>query len=253
MMLCILPALNYNAILRIQQAFISNITCIWKIKSRREWIQEERRKLAPDFGSHLEQLILKEPDDRQSILETLDIYRSLPPSESPPVLTIAMLEELRQKYSASAKLSFLRYHGRKYIARRDSSLNRGFIDIPTPKRSPHPYGVLFDPKTKTVIYGEKNNTITLHYESIQNSDPLRKLRAASLFGQKLVIDFSFNHMMRQKEHSSLATQICLISSANRSSADPFDIIFTNFEGNRHFMEAFKMTSGEKVLINCSLH
>ena len=199
----------------------------------------------PGNMSHFEHLIEDDCLDRLSIIETMKLYEKLSPAETTQYLTVGTVSELLRKYKFRSKTTHLLYHGRQEKQKRRLTLLRGFEDPVPPKKRPYPYGVLFDPETNKIVYGEKNNTLCFHHSIFQKSDPLWRLRAANLFGQKLVIDFSYDHLMREKELKSLANQIALISSRNRVFTDPFDIILTNFKWNHDFIYRWHLITGNK--------
>lgn len=208
----------------------------WNISPKWLWHQKERRHVVPVYSNY-EHFIRDQGKDRLSIAKMIDAFASIDPDKRPQCLTFDMVREIIRDYSFVAQKGYLEYRGRTERKRKRDALAKGFVDPPKLERCKYPYWTLFDPKTRKMVYGDKWNTI-ISFATIQNSDPFWRLRSASLFGQKLVIDFSYDHLMREKEHSSLARQVSYISYKNRVTPDPFDIVLTNFHFHQKFMNSF---------------
>lgn len=237
-------ALNhFNLLSTAPFILVNRIT--WKVIPNWLWHQSHRTRVPPVLSDYVD-LIQEEGQDRHSLLRIIEAFQSLPTNESPQYLTIGIVKEIIRKYSHAAQIAYLLYHGRTDQGKKTKALEKGFKDAVSFPRCKYPYGTLFDPETKEIVYGEKWNTI-IPISTQQNQDPLVRLRAAALFGQKLVIDCSYDHLMREKELKSLANQVLLISGHNRAYTDPFDIILTNFKWNHHFMKKMKETNGFKEL------
>ena len=74
------------------------------------------------------------------------------------------------------------------------------------------------------MFGQKFNDSLRYYT-------LHKLRQAQMFGQKLVVDCSFDETMADYETISVSRQIYSIYHANRYSSDPFKLMFTGWHQN----------------------
>lgn len=87
----------------------------------------------------------------------------------------------------------------------------------------------FDEKTGQLQYGYWRNCLfnRYHEKSLQRYS-LNRLRQAELFGQKLVIDCSFDEQMADYETTSVARQIASIYAINRYSRDPYHLMFCGY-------------------------
>lgn len=87
-----------------------------------------------------------------------------------------------------------------------------------------------------IQYGYWRNTMfTRFFQGPLHKLTLHRLRTAELFGQKIVIDCSFDETMADYETISVAKQISSIYHANRYSRDPFNLLFCGYrESNRGY-------------------
>ena len=102
-----------------------------------------------------------------------------------------------------------------------------------------------------IQYGFWRNTLfTRFFGRARTMYTLNNLRQAQLFGQKIVVDCSFDETMADYETVAVARQISKIYHANRYSADPFHLMYCGFrESNRGYQHANNML--RKVIQNPS--
>ena len=106
-------------------------------------------------------------------------------------------------------------------------------------------------------YGMYSNTIVdFENNAKPKSFAIPKLREAAIFGQPLIIDFAYNHLMTQGEMVSLAGQTVKILGYNRAAMEPFDIHFTNFQSNGqvvdHIKRILNVTSVGEAMVTASI-
>ena len=133
------------------------------------------------------------------------------------------------------KLNYLRYLYTREGRRTAVQFRRLFAPIHPPSKVKP--GCLFDETTKKPIYSPTNNYL-IHVTAPR----LKSVWQSSLFGSKLVFDFSYDHLMRIFEQKSLARQIVRISHANQKLSEPFDLTLSNFSSNQYFLKEFENSS-----------
>ncbi|XP_055940917.1 mitochondrial ribonuclease P protein 1 homolog [Argiope bruennichi] len=80
----------------------------------------------------------------------------------------------------------------------------------------------------SIKYGLGRNSILLSVRThAMNKFYKYRLAYATLFGEKIVLDLSYDPFMTEKEKSACVTQLALIYSANRKNRDPYDLHFCN--------------------------
>ncbi|KAF8786750.1 Mitochondrial ribonuclease P protein 1 like protein [Argiope bruennichi] len=80
----------------------------------------------------------------------------------------------------------------------------------------------------SIKYGLGRNSILLSVRThAMNKFYKYRLAYATLFGEKIVLDLSYDPFMTEKEKSASVTQLALIYSANRKNRDPYDLHFCN--------------------------
>lgn len=91
-----------------------------------------------------------------------------------------------------------------------------------------------------IQYGFWRNTLfTRNFEKAVKRYTTHNLRTATLFGQKLVIDCSFDEEMQEYEIQSVGRQMTRIYFTNRmESREPFDLHFCNCNPNSRVMKTF---------------
>lgn len=174
------------------------------------------------------------PADRDEIERILAIYSNA--YIAPTYLTYENLVEAIQ-YRDKGKLDLFRYLYK--VERRKILKKFKSMSSPVPVVKPPQPGKLFDSETEKPIYGVHNINLILNYTvpSIYN------IYSAAIFGPKLVIDFSYDHLMRPKEQMSLVNQVRRIFFDNiKQDFDVFDISLTNFTNNQFFLKYFLAAS-----------
>jgi hypothetical protein len=101
----------------------------------------------------------------------------------------------------------------------------------------------------------KNSMFSRYYQKSLKNYSLNYLRNATLFGQKIVIDCSFDGEMEAFETLSAARQMARIYSINRhKSRQPFDLHFCNVNQNsrvfKNFEKMVEFPFRDKLFINC---
>ncbi|CAH1396336.1 unnamed protein product [Nezara viridula] len=92
-------------------------------------------------------------------------------------------------------------------------------------------------KTDHIYYGFGGSTIFLRiYDSTIDYYMNQKLIRAMMFGQKLVIDCSYDEHMTPKEAALCAKQLTYLFAENRLSDDPFDLYFCNADKNSKLIQ-----------------
>uniref|UniRef100_T1JQQ1 RNA (guanine-9-)-methyltransferase domain-containing protein 1 n=2 Tax=Tetranychus urticae TaxID=32264 RepID=T1JQQ1_TETUR len=87
-------------------------------------------------------------------------------------------------------------------------------------------GISYDPETGKPIYGKWRNSCFIDLgKKHEYTAFLPQNIAASQFGQKLIIDFSYENCMHTQEKKSLVKQLCFGYQKIRESEDPFDLWF----------------------------
>lgn len=61
---------------------------------------------------------------------------------------------------------------------------------------------------------------------------------AMLYGQKIIVDCSYNDYMTKRESQSAAKQLMHMFSENRTNLSPFDLYFCNVNMNSPMMKQF---------------
>ncbi|XP_014271475.1 mitochondrial ribonuclease P protein 1 homolog [Halyomorpha halys] len=83
-------------------------------------------------------------------------------------------------------------------------------------------------KTDHIFYGFGGSNIFLRiYDTTIDHYMNQNVFRAMMFGQKLIVDCSYDEHMTPKESSLCAKQLMYLFSENRSSDDPFDLYFCN--------------------------
>ncbi|CAL1272936.1 unnamed protein product [Larinioides sclopetarius] len=86
----------------------------------------------------------------------------------------------------------------------------------------------YDVKNYSLEYGLGRNTMLLSIRThAMNKFYKKRLANATLFGEKIVLDLSYDPFMTEKEKSACVTQLSLIYSANRKNRYPYDLHFCN--------------------------
>lgn len=101
------------------------------------------------------------------------------------------------------------------------------------------------------LYGMYCNTIFAVTVTRKNRRLDNNLIHASLFGQRLVIDFSYDYLMQAKQFASLSAQVSYIHSYNCRAKEPFDLVFSSYSPNSYFDKYFRQMSNaapENMLI-----
>ena len=171
--------------------------------------------------------------DRHEIEKLLAIYSKA--HYAPSYLTDQHVIELLQ-YRDKSKLGCFRHFLMQELRSIRKKFKRNYH--PTITSREFPKGMLFDSSTNVPLYGLCNINLVNNYKIPK----LRNVYEAAVFGTKLAIDFSYDHMMRPVEFQSIVTQIESILYYNHSQNDPFDLVLTNFSGNPFFMERFLKSS-----------
>lgn len=97
--------------------------------------------------------------------------------------------------------------------------------------------VFEDRKTDHIYYGFGGSNIFLRiYDSTIDNYMNQNVIRAMMFGQKLVIDCSYDEHMTPKESALCAKQLCYLFAENRMSDDPFDLYFCNADKNSKLMQ-----------------
>ncbi|RWS01195.1 mitochondrial ribonuclease P protein 1-like protein [Dinothrombium tinctorium] len=106
-------------------------------------------------------------------------------------------------------------------------------------------------------YGLWRNSMFIKcYKNRLQAHALNKLYHASIFGQPLVFDFSFEKSMERQEIDSLSSQLMIINNVNKSAKWPFNIWFTNFDFGSYTYQRYNSIYGNSLvnrLINISPH
>ena len=85
----------------------------------------------------------------------------------------------------------------------------------------------------------RNGLFTKYFEKALKKHSFNNLKIATLFGQKLVIDCSFDKEMQEYEIQSVGRQMSKIYQMNRmQSKEPFDLHFCNCDPNSRVMKNF---------------
>lgn len=182
-----------------------------------------RRRYSADEFSHITGY------DGEEVAKALSIHANA--IYGPSQLELDDLRELLL-LKDSSKLSHLRYLFVRERRRTAAQFRALFSPLNPPKKVS--LGLLFDEQTHQPIYGLANNNL-IHNFSVTR---LANVWHSSLFGSKLVFDFSYDHLMRSFEQKSLARQLQRISFWNQKLSDPFDLIFSNFSGDEEFLKEF---------------
>ncbi|RWS29028.1 Mitochondrial ribonuclease P protein 1-like protein [Leptotrombidium deliense] len=72
------------------------------------------------------------------------------------------------------------------------------------------------------------------FSDLKKHSTNNNLLTASLFGQKLAFDFSFQKYMNMRELDSLCSQLKIIQRINMKADYPFDLWFTNYEHGSYY-------------------
>jgi hypothetical protein len=185
--------------------------------------------------------------DRRAVSDILKLYSSF--SMAPLWLEKEHVIELIP-YKTPSRKRHMTYLFRK---ERDNTMNKHeSYHYHRHKRAKIPHlGQIFD-ESGHLLYGMYNNTFISYVDVMKNKDDMGRLVHASAFEQPLVIDFSYNHLMRVRQFSSLANQIILMHVHNRKTHYPFDMVFANYSCNLKFEEMFNRmcnSTAEKLLIS----
>lgn len=96
------------------------------------------------------------------------------------------------------------------------------------------------PESEHMSYGLGRNSLMISLRSnSMNRFYDKRLANAVLFGEKIVLDLSYEDYMIEKEKQYCATQLKLVYSANRKSNDPYDVYFCNAQQTSKCAKYFK--------------
>ncbi|GFU31442.1 mitochondrial ribonuclease P protein 1 homolog [Nephila pilipes] len=97
-----------------------------------------------------------------------------------------------------------------------------------------------DIKNIHLDYGLGRNSLLLSVRTHSMKKFYRKkLANAILFGEKIVLDLSYESYMTEKERKACVSQLNLIYSANRKNKDPFDLHFCNAKLSSNYIQYLK--------------
>lgn len=89
-------------------------------------------------------------------------------------------------------------------------------------------------------YGLGKNSILLSVRSHAIKKMYKhRLAYAALFGEKIVLDLSYDPLMAEKEKSACVTQLALIYGTNRKNLYPYDLYFCNAISSYMCVQKFK--------------
>ncbi|KAF7494132.1 Mitochondrial ribonuclease P protein 1 -like protein [Sarcoptes scabiei] len=186
----------------------------------------------------------EDPERKIQIQEILNLYE-LEKYTTQQVSTDISIKDMRQlllcikdEKELKRGIKFLytrecdKYNSRaKKMRRKIEHENRKLIE--NKDKNPSWEKGIFDPNGE-LHYGLWHNSIVSRItdKSLRNYRQNHLLRQAAMFGQKLIIDLSYDEHMKQSEINLLAQQIGFLYYENRINRDypeqlPFDIHFTN--------------------------
>lgn len=175
---------------------------------------------------------------RNAIIETLQMYEVL--EDVPEVLSKRDVLEMLL-YKRNARPEYFKFLQRRESHRIANSYETYHYHRHFRQKIPN-LGLIFD-QSGQLLYGPYNNTLFTIVQTLKSRDMLRNLSRAALFGPRLVVDFSYDNLMRSKEQHSLAGQCIMAHAYNRAKKEPVDLWFANYSGNRYFEDRFKGASG----------
>jgi len=162
------------------------------------------------------------------------------------------MKEMLNLTSHQAKIGYINYMLKTEL--RKAAAVRKKIALKTDKAKqiahmvanniPFKMGIDYDPQTGAPIYGKWRVN---YFLNITRSQLMRvydsKIIQASLFGQKLVLDFDFEDCMDKREIKNTALQATIAFSNNRKALYPFDFWFCNLNPNSFQAETLNRAFG----------
>lgn len=215
-------------------------------------------KFPPVHGEHkLENFkeLIKTDQDSEKIQRILSWYYKA--TLVPTKLSLEHMESMMLLPSArSCNRSFRYYFSKQcsalHKARRAESRaqfqHEQFLINGPPKEG------IFSEDGRTPMYGMFNNAI-LSVTHTVSKPSYSNLINASLFGNPLILDFSYDDFMYQREQATLTQQVHNLISHNRTLASPFDIHFCNYHANKHFApflhSKFNVEDAQELLVTAT--
>lgn len=164
------------------------------------------------------------------VIDVMKFYSTVDDSNKPSCLMISDIDYL-SKVSIKEKARYLRHRKKKEVASEMKKLRRA-KELSKSTEEIKKTGLLFD-ESETLVYGFNNNTLICSHNVTKRMKHFfdQKLLYGFLFGQKVVIDFSYDQYMTIKQHLIMNNQVKGVIGLLRNQNDPFSLHFCNFNTN----------------------
>lgn len=214
---------NYRAMITLRQLARSSLRHKRMFCSKHTG-QDGRKLYEVDHFAAL----VDSPDTRTRIESILRLHRHV--LRAPNTLSPEDMVTLIESSHGGETVSALRYLWKREL-RHEKQLQRQIDNLMKPR--PQLIDGIIDEATQTPIYGIFNNAMMSVTHNVKKQIYPNLLKAAQ-FGQPLVIDFSYDHLMSLRGHVTLANQVQLLISHNRRQLEPMDIHFCNYRADPRF-------------------
>lgn len=199
----------------------------------RHYSQEEQQLTIEDFKE-----IIRSKDEEQMVGTILQEYQYARYMERETPSTISsrsMREMLDTCNTITKRREYLRYlsirENHERIAKLMKDLSQMTREEKLAQLPPTDPGQLFDENNQP-IYKLWRNSIFMHLnDTYLKSLHDWKKQESAIFGQKLVVDLSYEEHLSRQCLKSLTLQLAGLYSLNYHSKEPFDLHFCNFDKN----------------------